>query len=454
MLGREEVEEFWARCLLRAEAKIPRQSFETWLRPTRLLRLDNKIAVIEVPSSFFAEWLEQHYLLLIQSVISEQRDISPQISFSVASRAEERELPPTVLPEPQTRDQRNLSPDSTPSLFNPRYTFDTFVVGKSNQFAHAASLAVAESPGTTRFNPLLIYSGVGMGKTHILQAIAQYCLSRSKAKKVNYVSSEKFTNDFIRSIQDNDTTEFNRMYRSSDVLLVDDVHFFIGKESTQEAFFHTFNTIHQNGKQIVLTSDRPPRELKGLEERLISRFQWGLVTDIQPPDYETRVAILRKKAEKEEIHLPDEVIFFIAKNITSNIRELEGALIRLLAYSSVTGEDISLDLIPRVLKDIIRSSSKNVTIESIQAAVSTFYDIPIDLIISKTRRKEVVTARQVAMYFAKTLTSSSLKTIGLHFGDRDHSTVIHSYQLVERRKKTDKIFNNEINNIISKIKGF
>ena len=293
-----------------------------------------------------------------------------------------------------------------------------------------------------------------MGKTHILQAIAQYCLSRSKAKKVNYVSSEKFTNDFIRSIQDNDTTEFNRMYRSSEVLLVDDVHFFIGKESTQEAFFHTFNTIHQNGKQIVLTSDRPPRELKGLEERLISRFQWGLVTDIQPPDYETRVAILRKKAEMEEVHLPDEVIFFVAKNITSNIRELEGALIRLLAYSSVTGENISLDLIPRVLKDIIRSSSKNITIESIQAAVSNFYDIPIDLIISKTRRKEVVTARQVAMYFAKTLTSSSLKTIGLHFGDRDHSTVIHSYQLVERRKKTDKIFNNEINNIISKIKGF
>ena len=237
------------------------------------------------------------------------------------------------------------------------------------------------------------------------------------------------------------------------MLLVDDVHFFIGKESTQEAFFHTFNTLHQNGKQIVLTSDRPPRELKGLEERLISRFQWGLVTDIQPPDYETRVAILRKKAEIEDIQLPDEVIFFIAKNISSNIRELEGALIRLLAYSSITGDDISLDLTSKVLKDIIKSSSKNINIESIQSEVSNFYNIPIDLIIGKTRRKEVVTARQVAMYLAKILTNSSLKTIGLHFGGRDHSTVIHSYQLVEQRKKTDKQFNHQINNIISKIKG-
>jgi len=406
-----------------------------------------------VPSSFFAEWLEQHYLSLIKSVILEQGALSPQISFSVADTSEERQARPAVSPEVQTAAQKEPHSESTASLFNPRYTFDTFVVGKSNQFAHAASLAVAESPGTTGFNPLLIYAGVGLGKTHILQAIAQYCLSRGKAKKVNYVSSEKFTNDFISSIQNNNTVEFNRVYRSSDVLLVDDVHFFIGKESTQEAFFHTFNTLHQNGKQIVLTSDRPPRELKGLEERLISRFQWGLVTDIQPPDYETRVAILRKKAEIEDIQLPDEVIFFIAKNITSNIRELEGALIRLLAYSSITGDDISLDLTSKVLRDIIKSSSKNINIESIQTEVSNFYDIPIDLIIGKTRRKEVVTARQVAMYLAKILTNSSLKTIGLHFGGRDHSTVIHSYQLVEQRKKTDKQFNHQINNIISKIKG-
>ncbi|MCD6170663.1 MAG: chromosomal replication initiator protein DnaA [Candidatus Latescibacteria bacterium] len=453
MLGREQIEEFWARCLLRAEAKIPRQSFETWLRPTRLLHLDSEIALIQVPSSFFAEWLEQHYLSLIKSVILEQGALSPQISFSVADTSEERQARPAVSPEVQTAAQKEPHSESTASLFNPRYTFDTFVVGKSNQFAHAASLAVAESPGTTGFNPLLIYAGVGLGKTHILQAIAQYCLSRGKAKKVNYVSSEKFTNDFISSIQNNNTVEFNRVYRSSDVLLVDDVHFFIGKESTQEAFFHTFNTLHQNGKQIVLTSDRPPRELKGLEERLISRFQWGLVTDIQPPDYETRVAILRKKAEIEDIQLPDEVIFFIAKNITSNIRELEGALIRLLAYSSITGDDISLDLTSKVLRDIIKSSSKNINIESIQTEVSNFYDIPIDLIIGKTRRKEVVTARQVAMYLAKILTNSSLKTIGLHFGGRDHSTVIHSYQLVEQRKKTDKQFNHQINNIISKIKG-
>ncbi len=453
MLGREETEEFWARCLLRAEAKMPRQSFETWLRPTRLLHLDSKIALIEVPSSFFAEWLEQHYLPLIQSVIFEQSSLSPQVSFSVAKTVEEREPPPIVSPEPSTSAQKEQSSDSTAPLFNPRYTFDTFVVGKSNQFAHAASLAVAESPGSAGFNPLLIYAGVGLGKTHILQAIAQYCLSRGKAKKVNYVSSEKFTNDFIHSIQNNNVTEFNKVYRSSDVLLVDDVHFFIGKESTQEAFFHTFNTLHQNGKQIVLSSDRPPHELKGLEERLISRFQWGLVTDIQPPDYETRVAILRKKAALEDIQLPEEVIFFIAKNVTSNIRELEGALIRLLAYSSITGEDVSLDLTSKVLKDIIKSSSKNINIESIQTEVSKFYNIPVDLIISKTRRKEIVTARQVAMYLAKILTNSSLKTIGLHFGGRDHSTVIHSYQLVERRKKTDKEFNREINNIISKIKG-
>ena len=303
--------------------------------------------------------------------------------------------------------------------------------GKGNQFARAASLAVAEAPGSTSFNPLVIYGGVGLGKTHLIQAIGNFAREHGSASRIRYVSSEKFTIEFINSIQNNRAAEFSQIYRTVDLLLVDDIQFFMSKERTQEEFFHTFNTLHQKGKQIVLSSDRPPKDLKDLEERLLSRFQWGLIADIQPPDLETRIAILQQKAELDRIEISMDIIEYIATNITSNIRELEGALIKLLAFSSLRGVDITLDLAKIVLKDIVISKQKDISIEEIQRVVCRYFDIPDDLLRSKSRKKEIAHARQVAMYLSKALTHYSLKSIGLHFGGRDHTTVIHAIRTIE-----------------------
>jgi chromosomal replication initiator protein len=324
------------------------------------------------------------------------------------------------------------------SHLNERYTFNNFVEGSNNQFARAASLAVAKSPGKTTFNPLVIYGGVGLGKTHLIQAVGNSMKMDKLAKRVLYVSSEKFTVEFIDAIQHNRLKEFSGGYRNVDVLLMDDIQFFTGKERTQEEFFHTFNTLYQSGKQIVLTSDRPPKELKGIEERLISRFQWGLVVDIQPPDLETRIAILQKKAEENLLTLPQEIIELFATNITSNIRELEGSLIRLLAKSSLQGKDVTLELAKGVLKDLSLGVKRSLTIEEIQRLVCDHYKIPEDLIRAKNRKKEIALARQISMYLAKKMTTHSLKTIGLHFGGRDHSTVIHALKTVEELRKKDK----------------
>ncbi|MFC1512383.1 chromosomal replication initiator protein DnaA, partial [Candidatus Latescibacterota bacterium] len=302
---------------------------------------------------------------------------------------------------------------------NNRFTFDSFVVGNSNQFAYAAAKAVAESPGTTAFNPLVIYGGVGLGKTHLLQAIALHCITSNRFEdlsKIIYVSSEKFTMDFIMSIQNNLTSEFTQYYRNAHLLLVDDIQFFNNKERTQEEFFHLFNTLHQQGKQIVLSMDNPPNNLKGLADRLINRFQWGLVTDIQPPDFETRIAILNKKAEADGVYLDPAITAFIAKHITTNIRELEGSLIRLLAYSSLYGRDISLEMATEVLGDTIRKRPPLITIEFVQKLVSEHFSLPPNSLMSDSRRKEIAIARHIAIYLAKQLTDSSLKTIGLHFG--------------------------------------
>ena len=435
--------EIWARCLLAIEKKIPKQSFETWLRPTKCSHFDAEQMVIDVPSSFFAEWLDEHFFSLIQSTVMEVTSLSPQISFFVVEEDGSSNLPPLSKPETAVSSSYTFPQENDLNL-NPRYTFDTFVVGNSNQLAQAAARAVADAPGTTAFNPLLIYAGVGLGKTHILQAIAHYCLEKGNARRVIYVSSEKFFLDFIDSIQNSKSSEFSKVYRSTDLLLVDDVQFLVNKETTQEEFFHTFNVLHQNGKQIVLTSDSPPSELKGLEERLVSRFQWGLVADIQPPNLETRIAILQKKAATDGIELPREVITFIAENVTSNIRELEGALIRLLAAASLTKQDITLRFAQDLLKDAIQTLPPDITIEAIQTAVCVHYNIPYDLIIGETRKKGVVLARQVAMYLAKTLTKSSLKTVGLHFGGRDHSTVIHACKSVQEKITHDVKFREEL----------
>lgn len=398
--------------------------------------------VIQVPSQFFSDWLEKHFFSLIQTSIKQVTKSNLSFSFSVHPDGEGQRV--AVTERSADYYSNRLDHTNYEDQLNPRYVFDTFVVGNSNQFAHAASLAVAEAPSKTKFNPLVVYGGVGLGKTHLIQAIGNHVRNKDLSKRLVYVSSEKFTIEFINSIQNNKMAEFSNYYRNVDILLVDDIHFFMEKERTQEEFFHTFNALHHHGKQIVLTSDRPPKELKGLEERLISRFQWGLVADIQPPDLETRIAILQKKAEDDGLSIPGDVIAFIAANVSTNIRELEGSLIRLLAFSSLTNTDITVDSAKEVLKDTIQTDRKQISIESIQEAVSKHLHIPEDMLRAKTRKKEVVVARHVAMYLSKHLTNSSLKTIGLHFGGRDHSTVIHACQIVEEKMKESLEFKNLI----------
>lgn len=441
----------WENCLVFLEQKIRKQSFYTWLRPTKGLSSSgpNSELRIAVPNRFVAEWLEEHYLDLIKEAIkiSAQADLAP--IFCVQNSADKY-----YLPQNNKKTSSNYpvkgNPGEAPQL-NPRYAFDTFVVGESNRFAHAAAMAVAEAPGKTKFNPLYIYGGVGLGKTHLVQAIGHLALEGYKNIKVLYVTSEKFTNDFINSIGTSTTQEFVNRYRSVDLLLLDDIQFFTGKESTQVQFFHTFNALYQSGKQIVLTSDRSPKEIKGLEERLLSRFQWGLVTDIQPPDLETRIAILNKKIESDGGSVPPEVVSFIADKITSNIRELEGSLIRLVAYASLSGKEMTIDLAQQVLKDSINNGGRLITVEQIQKRVMESYNIPEDVLCSKKKTQDVVLARQVAMYLARNLTNSSLKTIGLKFGGRDHSTVIYACAQIAQNIKIDPAFKYKIDELINSL---
>ncbi len=428
----KNLQSIWSLCLGEIRKNIPSQSFQTWFKPITPLRIEDDAIIVQVPSQFFYEWLEEHYRDLINRTISEIMGNGSKIEYSVVLDKDDEITP--IRPTPYGRFGKR-SDDET--QLNKKYTFDNFIEGSSNQFAKAASLAVAEAPGKTNFNPLLVYGGVGLGKTHLIQAIGNFAKAEKTAQKILYVSSEKFTIEFISSIQNHKTNEFSSLYRSIDLLLVDDVQFFIDKERTQEEFFHTFNTLHQMGKQIVLSCDRPPGELKGLEERLVSRFQSGLVVDIQPPDLETRMAILQKKAEEEHVSLSPDVALFIASNVTSNIRELEGALIKVLAYSSLTGKTVTIDLAKEVLKDVTRSKAKNISIEYIQKKISEHFEISEDLLRSKTRRKEAVNARMISMYLAKKITNNTLKTIGLLHGGKDHSTVIHALGTIEKQLAAD-----------------
>ena len=448
---------FWSAFLSLIEERITDQSFSTWFKPLCLVEFTDNTLFISVPKPYYSSWLEEHYMNLIMSSVEIVLGHSAAVKFVVADQSED---PPPVQSE--TADQEIIE-DSTDDfkieniVINPRFSFDSFVIGNSNQFAHAASKAVAESPGNTAFNPLVIYSGVGLGKTHLLQAIANHCYKTGNVdndkNRVIFISSEKFTMDFIMSIQNNLTPQYSTYYRNASLLLVDDIQFFNNKERTQEEFFHIFNALHQSGKQIVLTMDRPPAQLKGLADRLINRFQWGLVCDIQPPDFETRVAILKKKAEADGVYLDNSITDFIAENITMNIRELEGSLIRLLAYSSLCGQDISLEIATRVLSDTIKKSPSIITIEYIQKLVAEYFSIKPDIIIGNSRRKEVAIARHIAMFLCKQLTDSSLKTIGLHFGRRDHSTVIHSLRTVENKYLNDSSLSKHIDILTEKAKS-
>jgi chromosomal replication initiator protein len=452
----------WDRFLEGIEERLNAQSFNTWFKPLTLLELTDGSLTISVPQPYFSSWLEEHYLSLIQSVCKAVIGSDVIVRFSVSGSVPSEDIPPVFIDFPNPELSLPLHSSSEKLFFekltvNPRFTFDSFVVGHSNQFAHAAAKAVADNPGATAFNPLIIYGGVGLGKTHILQAIANLYLSsrkhNSSLNRLIYVSSEKFTMDFILSIQNRLTTQYSNYYRTSNLLLVDDIQFFNNKERTQEEFFHIFNDLHQNGKQIVLTMDCPPSQLKGLADRLINRFQWGLVTDIQPPDFETRIAILKKKADSDCVYLENSIAEFIAENITSNIRELEGALIRLLAYSSLHGKDISLEMAKDVLSDTIRKTSRLITIESIQNLISEYFSISNELITGESRKKEVAVARHIAIYLCKQLTASSLKTIGLHFGGRDHSTIIHSLKYIENNIASDPEFSKQIHLLSQKVKN-
>jgi len=440
--------EIWSKCLTVIRNNVNPQSFQTWFKPLVSLKYESEKLTLQVPSQFFYEWIEQHYPDLIRKVLSQIAGEDSTPAYTILKNMPPlQDDPPEILAAPKLPTGRKI--DS--SDLNNRYIFKNFVEGSGNQFAKAASLAVAEKPGETSFNPLVIYGGVGLGKTHLIQAIGNYCLKNGSFKRIRYVSSEKFTIDFINSIQNNNTTEFSQIYRNVDILLVDDIQFFSGKERTQEEFFHTFNALHQKGKQIILSSDRPPKELKDLEERLLSRFQWGLVVDIQPPDLETRIAILQQKALFDGLMLPSEIIEYMAVNITSNIRELEGALIKLLAFSSLKGTDIDLELAKLVLKDIVVNKKKNISIEDIQKVVCDYFTIPDDLLRGKSRKKEIVFARQTAMYLAKELTNYSLKSIGLHFGGRDHSTVIHAVKSIQQELR-DKSGKTRVQNSVTDLK--
>ena len=445
-------EKIWEECLNLLSQEIKKQSFHTWLRPTKGIPCEEDVLKVAVPNKFVAEWLEEHYLDPIQKTILKIAQQSLPLSFLISTEMGETI---TRINFENNKKKGCGHPENSGrapgknNLFNPRYSFETFVVGESNQFAHAAALAVAEAPAKTKFNPLYVYGGVGLGKTHLVQAIGQYVKEEYKDLNVVYATSEKFTNDFINSITNNTTQEFVNFYRNVDLLLLDDIQFLSGKESTQVQFFHTFNALYQSGKQIVLTSDRPPKEIHGLEERLLSRMQWGLVTDIQPPDLETRMAILQKKCESDGVNISADIAEFIANNITSNIRELEGALIRLLAYSSLNGKELNVELAKQVLKDIMKNGCKEITIGEIRKKVAQSFSLSEENLCSKRKTQEIALARQVAMYLSRNLTKASLKTIGMEFGGRDHSTVIHACSLIADNLKKDLEFKLKIDHIIN-----
>ncbi|MEO8166697.1 MAG: chromosomal replication initiator protein DnaA [bacterium] len=464
----EQAERVWSACLAILGENVNSQSFKTWFEPIAPISLKGGLLTVQVPSQFFFDWLEEHFEGMIRGTVvrvlgkdatleyeitKEETALEPEPEAATPPppKPEKRSYPPqpeSFRNSPAISSRRNDSTNAAYQTFlNPRYTFENFIKGESNQLARAAATAVANNPGGTSFNPLVIYGTTGLGKTHLMQAIGNHVLQHNKSKRVIYISSEKFTVEFVEAIQGDRTNDFSNFYRSMDILIIDDVQFFSGKEKTQDSFFHTFNELHQLGKQIILSSDRPPKELRGLDDRLLSRFQWGLTADIQPPDLETRIAILQHKSKESSVELPGVVVDFVAANVTTNIRELEGCLISLLAKASLEGREITLDLAREVLKVVVGDIRSPITIEEIQRNVCEYFSIPEDLLRAKTRKQEIVNARQVAMYLAKELTNSSLKTIGLHFGGRDHSTVIHAYQCVEDQMKIDSKYKTNIDHI-------
>ncbi|MFA5146498.1 MAG: chromosomal replication initiator protein DnaA [Candidatus Omnitrophota bacterium] len=435
------------------------RTFDIWFGPIRCSSINADTITLEVPNKFFKSWLLERYMDVIRSCIAKAVGKELGVEFALKEMGDEEALreDPARKKEPKKEKPfwpfARQNPDSPKEIgLNPKYTFESFVVGSSNRFAHAASMAVCESPAKA-YNPLFIYGGVGLGKTHLMHAIGQSAVQKFPKTKILYISSEEFTNQLIGAIQNRTTQKFREKYRYVDILLIDDIQFIAGKESTQEEFFHTFNALFDAHKQIVVSSDRPPKEIQNLEDRLVSRFEWGLVTDIQPPDFETRIAILKKKSEKETIALPDDVFYFLGEKIKTNIRELEGALIRVVAYSKLIGRDVSLDLAREVLKDMIVEGEKKITIELIQKKVSEYFDIKLSVMKAKNRSKAVAYPRQIAMYLTRKLTDYSLPEIGENFGGRDHTTVIHACEKIENDLKSKEGLRDITDKLIKNIKS-
>jgi len=422
--------------------------FDTWIAPLQPKIKSEKEIILEAPDNFFRDWIDKNYKTIILEAFRQTEPKEINVILEVKSGIA---APVLSTPDTNLREQKNSDPLECANL-NPRYTFENFVIGPANRHAHAYSLAVAESPAKA-YNPLFIYGGVGLGKTHLLQAICHHLKSKTFNKvKICYITSEKFTNELIDAIQHRSTSVFRQKYRNADVLIIDDINFIAGKESTQEEFFHTFNTLFDAHKQIIISSDRPPKEIASLQERLVSRFSWGLTTDIQPPDLETRVAILKKKIERESVIVPNDVIFFIAQIIKTNIRELEGALIRTLAYSLLEEKPITLDLVKDVLKDVLKEPKKLVTVDFIQRCVAEEFGVTLSDLKTKRRNKNIVLPRQIAMYLSRELTDLSLPEIGNVFGGKDHTTVLYAFNKIKVDLEKNDLLKNKVEKVISVIK--
>lgn len=469
--------EVWNSCLKVIKDNVPSISFRTWFEPIVPIKIENNILTIQVPSSFFYEYLEEQYIDILRKVLRKELGNDAKLEYSVVMQNNSftNNKPYTVkFPAKNSKDLKNkpvllpLDPEEVgiknpfviPGIkklnidprLNPTYSFNNFIEGECNRLARSASFAVANNPGGTAFNPLLIYGNSGLGKTHLAQAIGIEVKEKFPEKTVLYVNANKFQTQFVDSIRNNNKNDFLHFYQMIDILIIDDVHEFAGKEKTQDTFFHIFNHLHQAGKQLILTSDKPPVELVGMEQRLLSRFKWGLSADLQSPDYETRVAILKKKIYNDGIGIPDEVVEYIATHITENIRELEGALISLLAQSTLNKKEITLDLTREMIDKLIKNTKREISIDYIQKVVCSYFNIGVENLQSKTRKREIVQARQVAMFFSKSLTKSSLATIGTQIGGKDHATVLHACKTVNNLIDTDKRFRLQVDEIEKKLK--
>ena len=476
---RKKHTEIWDKCLKVIRDNIPYQSFKTWFEPIEPVKLDGNVLTIQVPSQFFYEWLEEHYISLLKKTIKKELGPTGRLEYSVIMDNSYKDNTPYLVKYPTTDKKAtqnkpvnmpiDLNPKQTRDIPNPfiipglkkikvesqlveTYSFDNFVEGDCNRLARSAGWAIAENPGKTAFNPLLIYSNVGLGKTHLGHAIGLQVKNNYPEKTVLYVKTNEFVNQYIESVRNNNQNDFIHFYQMIDVLIMDDIQFIAGKEKTQDVFFHIFNHLHQNNKQLVLTSDKPPVELKGMEPRLLSRFKWGLAADLQVPDLETRIAILQNKLYKDGIEMPYEVIEYLAYSITTNIREMEGALISILAQSTLNKKAITLELAKQMIDKFVKNTTREISIDYIQKVVCDYFSLPLELINSKTRKREIVQARQLAMFFSKKHTKSSLATIGLHCGNKDHATVLHACRTVNNLLETDKRFRVYVEEIDKKLK--